>query len=196
VAYSARENEAGLITRRYRQLGFQVQVPRFARVWKPALCLLSQEAKRRVFTSSPTLAGESGAGDRRLFRGEVTSSVYARILTCSLRRLTTPSRFSARRSNGPAPSPKRCERRWLHYHELGAGGEFHFDAEGNGRHDMNIVVIHGSRHQVLEVLGASALQKHRQTATGQRATGGRLGAGCHRDAALSRKACRLEAYTR
>ena len=155
VVYSTREGDGGLILRRYRQLGLRYQF-----LGSPALgtsivlSLAGREAEGiHIFTDftpeRPSAVTQAYREDYRRHYGEdpdlVATQAYDGFMLLG----------QAIESGGTDPESLRHALSRLHTER--ASGEFHFDAEGNGRHDIDIVTVHDGRHRVLEVLDATAL---------------------------------------
>ncbi len=155
VVYGTRESEGGLILRRYRQLGLPYQFlgsPSFGT--SIVLSLAGREAEGiHIFTDftpeRPSAVTQAYRERYRQLYGEdpdlVATQAYDgfRLLGQAIERGGT--------------DPESLRYALARLNTQGAAGEFHFDAEGNGRHDMDIVTVHDGKHQVLEVLDAAAL---------------------------------------
>jgi branched-chain amino acid transport system permease protein len=155
VAYSTSENEAGLILRRYSQLGLRYKFlgsPAFGTSIVMAVAGGESEGVH-VFTDfSPERPGAATQDFRGRYRQRYNEDPD----------LLVTQAYDAFRILGEAierggKEPEKLRRALMGMRHAGAAGEFHFDAEGNGRHDMNIVTIHEGRHKVLETLDAASL---------------------------------------
>ncbi len=155
VVYGTREADAGLIMRRYRQLGMPYQLlgsPSFGT--SIVLTLAGREAEGvRIFTDfTPEAPNAVTQAYREKYR-----SRYGEEPDLVATQAYDGFRLLGQAIEAGGTDPESLRRALSRLRTAGASGEFRFDAEGNGRHDIDIVTIHDGRHRVLEVLDAASL---------------------------------------
>jgi branched-subunit amino acid ABC-type transport system permease component/ABC-type branched-subunit amino acid transport system substrate-binding protein len=159
ILYCTHEADAGLILRRYRQLGMPYRFLGSPSLGTSiALDLARREAEGiHVFTDfspeRPRLITQAYRERYRL-RYSIDPDLLATQAYDSLWLI-------ARAAAQGATDPESLRRVLLAKPYEGAAGQYAFEPEGNGRHDLTIVQIENGRHRVIEVLESASSKAER-----------------------------------
>ncbi len=159
MLYCTHEADAGLILRRYRQLGLTFRFFGSPSVGTSvALSLAGREAEGvYVFTDSRP---ENPGGITQTFRQRYRAryGIDPDLLSTQAYDSLWLTARAARRG---ATNPESLRHALLSDPYEGAAGLYAFEPDGNGRHDLSVIQIRDGKHRVLDVLGPSWLKPER-----------------------------------